>query len=74
MALAATGLFYTGISDQVCCAYCFGFIKQWEIGDVPVSEHKKHFPDCPFLLGHVPAEPVDSVAVLVRFRFESFFV
>ena len=56
--LAREGLFYTGTEDRVQCAFCRGFMRNWEPTDVPSAEHKKHFPDCPFVrgqdIGNVP--------------------
>ncbi|XP_068107282.1 E3 ubiquitin-protein ligase XIAP isoform X2 [Hyperolius riggenbachi] len=49
--LASAGLFYTGIDDQVKCFCCGGKLRNWEPGDVPWSEHRRHFPDCFFVLG-----------------------
>ena len=50
-ALAKAGLFYTGVGDRVQCAYCRGFLHSWEQGDKPDDEHRKHFPNCPFVRG-----------------------
>ena len=58
--LARTGLYYTGNSDTVECFACGVKIGQWEKGDLPITEHQKHSPRCPFLLGgdvgNVPLE------------------
>lgn len=51
-ALAAAGLYYLGVGDCVRCAFCQGTLKQWEAGDDPSYEHKKFFPNCPFVLGN----------------------
>lgn len=55
--LAEAGLFFTGVGDCVKCAFCSNILKQWERGDVPFNEHKKHFPKCPFVLGNVGNRP-----------------
>jgi hypothetical protein len=47
--LVLAGLFYTGHSDRVQCAFCRGFLRNWVRGDKPIDEHRKHFPDCPFV-------------------------
>ena len=47
--LARAGLFYTGQSDRVQCAYCRGYLRNWVEGDRPADEHRKHFPDCSFM-------------------------
>lgn len=49
--LAADGFFYCGIGDQTRCAFCFITISQWEPQDVPSDEHRRHAPNCPFVLG-----------------------
>jgi len=47
--LAAVGLFYTGQADRVQCAFCRGCLRSWKPGDTPAEEHRRYFPDCPFL-------------------------
>ncbi|OCT67475.1 hypothetical protein XELAEV_18038773mg [Xenopus laevis] len=49
--LANAGLFYTGINDQVKCFCCGGKLMNWEPSDRAWTEHKKHFPECYFVLG-----------------------
>nr|4WVS_A Chain A, E3 ubiquitin-protein ligase XIAP [Homo sapiens]4WVT_A Chain A, E3 ubiquitin-protein ligase XIAP [Homo sapiens]4WVT_B Chain B, E3 ubiquitin-protein ligase XIAP [Homo sapiens]4WVU_A Chain A, E3 ubiquitin-protein ligase XIAP [Homo sapiens] len=48
--LASAGLYYTGIGDQVQCFACGGKLKNWEPGDRAWSEHRRHFPNCFFVL------------------------
>ncbi|XP_038059132.1 baculoviral IAP repeat-containing protein 7-like [Patiria miniata] len=48
-ALARAGFFFLGIGDQVQCFACLGIIKEWEFGDLAMGEHKKHYPNCPFV-------------------------
>ncbi|XP_067853233.1 E3 ubiquitin-protein ligase XIAP-like [Heptranchias perlo] len=59
--LAKAGLYYTCRDDQVQCFCCGGLMKNWEPGDRAMSEHKRHFPMCSFVLGHsvgnVPIDP-----------------
>jgi len=47
--LVKAGLFYSGHSDRVQCAFCRGFLRNWVRGDKPIDEHRKHFPYCPFV-------------------------
>lgn len=60
--LAKAGFFFTRIGDCVKCAFCSNILKQWEQGDVPFDEHRKHYPKCPFVLGsNVGNVPDDRV-------------
>ena len=62
-----TGLFCTlrntmfFIAWQVQCAFCRGVAGQWEEGDIPLIEHRRHFPRCPFIC-HLPVgnQPIDE--------------
>ncbi|NXG79696.1 XIAP ligase, partial [Baryphthengus martii] len=62
--LASAGFYYTGVSDQVACFCCGGKLKQWEPSDRAWSEHKRHFPNCLFVLGrevgNVPSESISA--------------
>lgn len=49
--LAREGFFYTGSDDRVICVFCKACISNWEPGEVPSVEHKKHCPECPFVRG-----------------------
>lgn len=48
--LARAGFYYLQQDDKVRCAFCRGVIHNWEPGDVPLQEHSRHFPCCPFLV------------------------
>lgn len=56
--LSAAGFFYRGVSDHTMCAFCCITISQWEPQDNPMTEHRRHAPNCPFVLqlnvGNVP--------------------
>jgi len=47
--VAKAGLFYTGQTDRVQCAFCRGYLRNWVQGDIPADEHRRLFPDCPFV-------------------------
>ena len=50
--LAAAGLFYSGYNDKVTCPWCRGSLANWQPGDSPVVEHRRHFASkCPFVQG-----------------------
>ncbi|PYZ99355.1 baculoviral IAP repeat-containing protein 7 [Penaeus vannamei] len=49
--LAAAGFFYLRTDDHVQCAFCQGIVGFWDPSDDPLTEHKKHFPNCPFVAG-----------------------
>ena len=58
--LAQAGFFYLRTMDHVQCAFCRGIVGYWDEGDEPETEHKKHFPNCPFVTGvatgNIPAK------------------
>ena len=47
--MAAAGLFYIGLSDQVKCFYCDGGLKDWQQEDDPWVEHAGWFHQCEFI-------------------------
>jgi len=47
--LAKAGLFYTGETDRVQCAFCRGSLHNWVQGKTPADEHRKQFPGCSFI-------------------------
>ncbi|XP_020832027.1 E3 ubiquitin-protein ligase XIAP [Phascolarctos cinereus] len=49
--LASAGLYYLGVEDQVQCFCCGGKLKNWEPRDRAMTEHKRHFPKCLFVMG-----------------------
>lgn len=59
-ALARAGLYYTGQADRACCAFCRGVLHHWQVRDDPDVEHRRHFPNCPFVrqqnVGNVPLQ------------------
>lgn len=61
--LAEAGLYYTGPNDRVQCFSCKGGLYNWEAGDKPLEEHKKHFPLCKFVKNYVPETRTAPVRV-----------
>ncbi|XP_078288786.1 baculoviral IAP repeat-containing protein 2 [Panthera onca] len=47
--LARAGFYYIGPGDKVACFACGGTLSNWEPKDDALSEHRRHFPNCPFL-------------------------
>lgn len=47
--LAKAGLYYLGTADKVACFTCGGQLCNWEPKDNAVSEHRRHYPNCPFV-------------------------
>ncbi|XP_010971615.1 baculoviral IAP repeat-containing protein 2 [Camelus dromedarius] len=47
--LARAGFYYIGPGDRVACFACGGTLSNWEPKDDAMSEHRRHFPNCPFL-------------------------
>ncbi|XP_076466818.1 baculoviral IAP repeat-containing protein 7-like [Babylonia areolata] len=58
--LAKAGFYYLGQGDRVRCAFCTGTLKNWQHGDDPAVEHRKHFRNCRFIkgedVGNVPLQ------------------
>ncbi|XP_050443226.1 baculoviral IAP repeat-containing protein 7-like [Adelges cooleyi] len=56
--LASAGFYYTKHTDKVKCAFCNICICRWEFGDNAIDEHKRHNPNCNFVLsqecGNIP--------------------
>lgn len=50
-ALARAGFFYFNQGDEVQCAFCLGVLRRWEPMDEPMSEHRRNFPRCCFVIG-----------------------
>jgi hypothetical protein len=48
-ALAKAGFYYIGPHDRVQCAFCKEKMYNWVQDDIPIDEHRRHFPDCPFV-------------------------
>jgi len=78
--LAKAGFYYFDVGDVVRCVFCQISLKMWEPGDVPMNEHRKHSPNCPFVLqqdvGNVPIQntpqPSPSETFPLEWRNVSF--
>ncbi|KAK8744295.1 hypothetical protein OTU49_000722 [Cherax quadricarinatus] len=69
--LARAGFFYLQTQDHVQCVFCQGIVGYWDPGDHPDLEHRKHFPNCPFVTGvatgNVPISyPADDTGRVYR--------
>ena len=47
--LARAGFFHKGPRDRVQCAFCRGLLRNWVPGDDPMTEHRRHMPQCAFV-------------------------
>ena len=47
--LARAGLYYSGVRDEVRCAFCGLVLFGWEEGDHPMKEHERLGPACRFV-------------------------
>ena len=45
-----SGFYYTGCGDRVTCFHCGITLRNWEHADNVDMEHKKHSPECKYLL------------------------
>ncbi|KFP52191.1 Inhibitor of apoptosis protein [Cathartes aura] len=60
--LAKAGLYYLGTADKVACFTCGGQLSNWEPKDNAVSEHRRHFPTCPFVENLTRDQPSFNVS------------
>ncbi|KAK7055030.1 regulation of natural killer cell apoptotic process [Halocaridina rubra] len=71
--LAQAGFFYLRTEDHVQCIFCQGIVGYWDPGDDPLTEHKKHFPNCPFITGsatgNIPRARHDNTSTEALYRF-----
>ncbi|KAM6173010.1 baculoviral IAP repeat-containing protein 3 [Erethizon dorsatum] len=75
--LAKAGFYYIGPGDRVACFACGGKLSNWEPKDDAMSEHLRHFPNCPFLENHLQNTSRYAVSNLSMqthaARFKTFF-
>ena len=59
--LAKAGWFYVGQQDRVQCPWCSGSFFRWMPGHSAFGEHRRHFPECTFVVGYMQRsqEPVE---------------
>uniref|UniRef100_A0A2P2HXT5 E3 ubiquitin-protein ligase XIAP-like n=1 Tax=Hirondellea gigas TaxID=1518452 RepID=A0A2P2HXT5_9CRUS len=58
--LAKDGFYYLREKDHCSCVFCRGIVGAWEPGDLPNTEHHRHFPMCAFVKG----QPVGNIPIL----------
>ncbi|KAH9500236.1 hypothetical protein Btru_077545 [Bulinus truncatus] len=46
---AQAGFIFIGAPDRVQCVFCHGILRNWNDNDLPLEEHRKHFPQCKFV-------------------------
>ena len=62
--LANAGFVYAGNDDHVQCVFCSGLVGNWEEEDFPMTEHRRLYPECPFIQGlEVGNIPIHSPAL-----------
>ncbi|NXS58471.1 BIR protein, partial [Brachypteracias leptosomus] len=64
--LVNAGFYYLGTADRVACFTCGGQLSNWEPKDNAMSEHRRHFPNCPFvenLTRDLPSFNVSNVSM-----------
>ena len=62
--LARAGFYCLRSGDRVKCHSCGGILHAWVAGDIPIDEHRKHFPQCRFVQQHdanVATPPESSI-------------
>ncbi|XP_008176870.2 inhibitor of apoptosis protein-like isoform X2 [Chrysemys picta bellii] len=60
--LAKAGFYYTGPGDKVACFTCGGQLSNWEPKDNAMSEHRRYFPNCPFVQNKTRDQPIFSIS------------
>ncbi|XP_046344485.2 E3 ubiquitin-protein ligase XIAP-like [Haliotis rufescens] len=70
--LARAGFYFTGTVDRVQCVFCRGILRNWDEDDVPMEEHRRHFPMCPYVMGLDVGNVPDPVAIISANRTSEF--
>ncbi|EMP37968.1 Putative inhibitor of apoptosis [Chelonia mydas] len=60
--VAKAGFYYTGPGDKVACFTCGGQLSNWEPKDNAMSEHRRYFPNCPFVENKTRDQPIFSIS------------
>ncbi|BFZ24863.1 hypothetical protein BsWGS_27902 [Bradybaena similaris] len=71
--LAHHGFIYCGPDDKVMCVFCLKTLWHWEEGDSVEKEHKRHYPNCPFVRGkcHHLNVPINSFEALLGLQMKT---
>ena len=56
--LARNGFYYLGPHDKVKCVFCLRTLRGWDPGDNVEEEHRRHYPNCPFVNGETIAQNI----------------
>ncbi|CAG5118256.1 unnamed protein product [Candidula unifasciata] len=67
---ARAGFIYVGPADRVQCVFCNGMLHLWKSEDSPVGEHRKHFPQCRYVVEYLSAEKL-AVPKHAKYRTEA---
>ncbi|KAL5010097.1 hypothetical protein ScPMuIL_012402 [Solemya velum] len=63
--LARDGFFYMKKDDYAQCVFCQGILSGWTRGNAVVIEHRRIFPQCPYVrgeqVGNIPISPDHNV-------------
>ncbi|KAL3279746.1 hypothetical protein HHI36_017254 [Cryptolaemus montrouzieri] len=59
--LASAGFYYYDSGDNTKCAYCNGIMTSWLPEDDPDKEHKRHFPNCPYVISTISPRLLDRL-------------
>lgn len=68
--LARDGFYYMNNEDYAQCVFCHGILSGWTRGDAVVIEHRRIFPNCPFVRGetneNIPLNPDNNIIPCFR--------
>ncbi|XP_048240043.1 baculoviral IAP repeat-containing protein 7-like [Haliotis rufescens] len=70
--LSRAGFYFTGTVDRVQCVFCRGILRNWDEDDVPMEEHRRHFPMCPYVMGLDVGNVPDPAAIISANRTSEF--